>query len=88
MATTATPPCQCYRANEPLDHTAAHSVSQGIDVARVDPLDVNPRYADRQVLFAVFTADLANVFSQTCDRAGIPAQRVTTATEVDLEGRL
>ena len=33
------------------------------------------------------TADSAGVVSQTCDRAGIPTQRVTTATEVDLEGR-
>ena len=41
-----------------------------------------------EVLFAVFTADSANIVSQTCDRAGIPAQRVTTATEVDLEPRL
>lgn len=37
-----------------------------------------------EVLFAVFTADSASVVAQTCDRAGIPAQRVTTATEVDL----
>jgi hypothetical protein len=36
------------------------------------------------VLFAVFTADSANTVAQTCDRAGIPAQRVTTATEVEL----
>jgi hypothetical protein len=36
------------------------------------------------VLFAVFTADSASVVAQTCDQAGIPAQRVTTATEVDL----
>ena len=37
-----------------------------------------------EVLFAVFTAGSASIVAQTCDRAGIPAQRVTTATEVDL----
>jgi len=36
------------------------------------------------VLFAVFTADSESVVVQTCDRAGFPAQRITTATEVDL----
>jgi hypothetical protein len=37
-----------------------------------------------EVLFGVFTAGSANAVTQTCDRAGIPAQRVTTATDLDL----
>jgi len=37
-----------------------------------------------EVLFAVFTADSANAVAETCDQAGIPAQRVSTATELDL----
>lgn len=36
-----------------------------------------------EVLVAVFTAGSASVVAQTRDRAG-PAQRGTTATEVDL----
>ncbi|MGP4056551.1 hypothetical protein ACTWP6_17295 [Mycobacterium sp. 4D054] len=37
-----------------------------------------------EVLFGVFTAGSASAVAQTCDRAGIPAQRVTTATDLDL----
>jgi hypothetical protein len=37
-----------------------------------------------EVLFGVFTADSSTVVTQTCDRAGIPAQRVTIATDLDL----
>ncbi|MDX1884171.1 hypothetical protein [Mycolicibacterium sp. 120270] len=37
-----------------------------------------------EVLFAVFTADSASAVAAACDQAGIPAQRVSTATEVDL----
>lgn len=76
---------------EPLDHTAARlsecAVSMSAQGSPIRLLNLLAVPTD-EVLFAVFTADSANVVSQTCDRAGIPAQRVTTATEVDLEGRL
>ncbi|MFS0895822.1 hypothetical protein [Mycolicibacterium litorale] len=36
-----------------------------------------------EVVFGVFTAVSKSAVTRTCDRAGIPAQRVTTATEVE-----
>ena len=74
-------------AEEPLDDTAARlsecavlMSAQGSPVRLLNLLAV----PTDEVLFAVFAADSARVVEQTCDRAGFPAQRVTTATEVDL----
>jgi hypothetical protein len=90
-----TVPVPCYLVEwydstvteEPLDDTAARlnecavlMSAQGSPVQLLNLLAV----PTDEVLFAVFTADSANTVAQTCDRAGIPAQRVTTATEVEL----
>lgn len=37
-----------------------------------------------EVLFGIFTAGSAMAVTQTCDRAGIPAQRITDATDLDM----
>jgi hypothetical protein len=72
---------------EPLDDTVARLTdsavlmsAQGSPVRLLNLLAV----PTDEVLFAVFTADSESVVVQTCDRAGYPAQRITTATEVDL----
>ena len=72
---------------EPLDDTAARlnecavlMSAQGSPVRLLNLLAV----PTDEVLFAVFTAGSASIVAQTCDRAGLPAQRVSTATEVDL----
>ena len=90
-----TVPVPCYLVewyhsavtDEPLDDMAARlnecavlMSAQGSPVRLLNLLAV----PTDEVLFAVFTADSASTVAQTCDRAGIPAQRVTTATEVDL----
>jgi hypothetical protein len=90
-----TVPVPCYLVEwyhsalieEPLDSTAARlnecaglMSEQGSSIRLLNLLAV----PTDEVLFAVFTADSASTVAQTCDRAGIPAQRVTTATEVDL----
>ena len=74
-------------ADEPLDDMAARlkdsavlMTAQGSPVRLLNLLAV----PTDEVLFAVFAADSASVVAQACDRAGIPAQRVTTATELDL----
>jgi hypothetical protein len=72
---------------EPLDDTAARLKNSAVlmseqgSTVRLLNLLVVPT---DEVLFAVFTADSATAVAQACDRAGIPAQRVSTATEVDL----
>ena len=72
---------------EPLHDTAARlnecavlMSAQGSPVRLLNLLAV----PTDEVLFAVFTAGSASIVAQTCDRAGLPAQRVSTATEVDL----
>jgi hypothetical protein len=35
-----------------------------------------------EVLFGVFTGSSARVVTQTCEHAGLPAQRVTAATDL------
>ena len=92
-----TAPTPCYLvewyhsaiADEPLDDTAARlkdsavlMSEQGSTVRLLNLLAV----PTDEVLFAVFTADSASTVAETCDHAGIPAQRVSTATEVDLLG--
>jgi hypothetical protein len=90
-----TVPVPCYLVewyhsavtDEPLDDTAARlnecAVSMSGQGSPVKLLNLLAVPTD-EVLFAVFTAGSADDVAQTCDRAGIPAQRVTTATEVDL----
>jgi hypothetical protein len=72
---------------EPLDDTVARlkdsAVSMSAHGSPVRLLNMLAVPTD-EVLFAVFTADSASVVAETCDQAGIPAQRVTTATEFDL----
>lgn len=36
------------------------------------------------VIFGVFTAGSATQVAQTCDRAGMPARRLTSATEIQI----
>jgi hypothetical protein len=40
-----------------------------------------------EVLFGVFTAASARAVTQTCDRAGLPAQRITTAADLAVSQR-
>lgn len=90
-----TVPVPCYLVEwyhsavmeEPLDDTAARLKDSAVLVsAQGSPVRLLNLLAvpTDEVLFAVFTADSASLVVQTCDRAGFPAQRVTTATEVDL----
>jgi hypothetical protein len=37
-----------------------------------------------ETLFGIFTADSASLVAQTCDRAGMPAQRLTAAADIPL----
>jgi hypothetical protein len=72
---------------EPLDETAARLNASAASMSSSDsPVQLLTMLAvpADEVLFGVFTASSANVVTQTCDRAGIPAQRVTTATDLDL----
>ncbi|PEG42278.1 hypothetical protein CQY20_02385 [Mycolicibacterium agri] len=89
-----TVPVPCYLVewyhsvtDEPLDDTAARlkdsAVSMSAQGSRVQLLNLLSVPTD-EVLFAVFTADSASTVAQTCDRAGFPPQRVSTATEVDV----
>lgn len=72
---------------EPLDETAARlnqcAVSMSEPGSPVHLLTMLAVPSD-EVLFGVFTAASSTVVTQTCERAGIPAQRVTTATDLDL----
>ena len=89
-----TVPVPCYLVEwyhsamgEPLDDTAARLKDSAVLMsAHGSPVRLLNLLAvpTDEVFFAVFTADSASVVAQTCDRAGIPAQRVSTATEVDL----
>lgn len=72
---------------EPLDDTATRLKDSAVLMSEhgstVRLLNLLAVPTD-EVLFAVFTADSASAVAETCDQAGIPAQRVSTATEVDL----
>lgn len=90
-----TAPVPCYLVEwyhsavteEPLDNTAARLndsaalMSEHGSTVRLLNLLAVPT---DEVLFAVFTADSASAVAEACDHAGLPAQRVSTATEVDL----
>ncbi len=90
-----TVPVPCYLVewyhsavmDEPLDDTVTRLTDSAVLMsAQGSPVKLLNLLAvpTDEVLFAVFTADSASAVVQTCDRAGFPAQRVTTATEVDL----
>lgn len=86
-------PCylvEWYRAaveEEHLNETAARltacAASMTADGSPVHLLTVLAVPAD-EVLFGVFTASSATAVGQTCDRAGIPAQRISTATDLEV----
>jgi hypothetical protein len=61
-----------------LTDSAASMSAAGAPVALVRMFAVP---AD-EVLFGVFTASSARAVTQTCERAGLPAQRVTAATDL------
>jgi hypothetical protein len=59
----------------------AKSISaQGFPVELVSLLAV----PTDDTLFGIFTADSASLVAQTCDRAGMPAQRLTAAADIPL----
>jgi len=66
-----------------LNETAASMSAHGSRVQLLTMLDV----PTDEVLFGVFVADSASIVADTCDRAGMPAQRLTTATDLDLTPR-
>ncbi len=43
---------------------------------------------DDQVVFGVVTADSADIVAQVCQRAGVPAERITAAVDTGPDGRL
>jgi len=68
---------------EPLEHTdaaldecAASMSAEGCPVQLLMTLAV----PTDEVVFAVFTAGSAHLVSQVCQRAGVPAQRLSAAT--------
>jgi hypothetical protein len=63
-----------------LDESAASMSAAGTPVQLLTMLSVP---AD-EVLFAVFVADSAPIVAQTCERAGIPAQRLTPAFDAHI----
>ncbi len=86
-------PCylvEWYRSSvtaESLGETAARLNQCAESVSTVGPpvrLLIMLAVPSDEVLFGVFTAGSTTAVTQTCDRAGLPAQRVTTATDLDL----
>jgi hypothetical protein len=72
---------------EPLEDTAARLRECAATLAaQGSPVQLSAMLAvpGDDVLFGIFTADSAATVAQTCAQAGIPAQRVTTATSLDL----
>lgn len=74
-------------ADESLERTAARlSEAAALFSDRGVPVHLTAMLAvpADEVLFGVFTADCASTVAQTCAEAGIPAQRVTNATDLPL----
>ncbi|BDX34655.1 hypothetical protein TUM20985_52020 [Mycobacterium antarcticum] len=71
-------------ATEPIEHTAArlddYAVSMSTPDSTVRLLTVLAVPAD-DVCFGVFTAASADLVAETCQRAGLPAQRLTPAVD-------
>jgi hypothetical protein len=65
-----------------LDEAAASVSASGSPVQLLAMLAV----PSDEVLFGVFAAASANIVTQTCDRAGISAQRLTPASGVHFRG--
>lgn len=65
------------RAAATLDACAESMSAEGSSVALLTMLAV----PNDDVLFGVFTASSAALVKETCDRAGMPAQRLSTATD-------
>jgi hypothetical protein len=63
-----------------LDDSAASMSADGTPVQLLTMLSV----PTDEVLFAVFAADSAPIVAKTCDRAGIPAQRLTPAFDAHI----
>lgn len=63
-----------------LDDCAASMSAEGSPVQLLTVLAV----PTDDVIFGVFTAGSAAVVAKTCDRAGMPARRLTGATEVQV----
>lgn len=63
-----------------LGRCAASMSAHGSQVRLLNMLAV----PSDEVVFGVFRADSAEVVSETCDLAGVPAQRVTAAADVDV----
>lgn len=65
-----------------LDHAAAAITALGSPVRLLSVLAV----PSDEVLFGIFAAASEQVVAQTCDRAGMPAQRLTAARSVPTQG--
>ncbi|HEY7054831.1 MAG TPA: nickel-binding protein [Mycobacterium sp.] len=88
----AVPPMPCYLAEwyrpevtdaavdatvTRLDETAASMCSEGMSVQLLMTLAV----PTDEVMFCVFAADSAQSVAQVCQRAGLPAERLTAAAD-------
>jgi hypothetical protein len=74
-------------AEEPIEHTAAtldHSASAVSAAGSAVRLLTILAVPTDEVLFGVFTADSADLVAETCQRAGLPAQRLTPAVDAQL----
>jgi hypothetical protein len=65
-----------------LEESAAMVCDEGASIHLLMTLAV----PDDEVLFAVFTADSAQSVSETCRRAGLPAERLTNAADARVAG--
>ena len=96
MSQPATPvPCYLVEwygprlAEERIEDTAATlddcAVSMSAAGSSVRLLTI-PAVPTDEVLFGVFTADSADIVAETCQRAGLPAQRLTPAVDAHFGG--
>lgn len=76
-------------AEEPIADTAAAlddcAASMSMAGSSVRLLTILAVPTD-EVLFGVFTADSADIVAETCQRAGLPAQRLTPAVDAHFGG--
>lgn len=86
-------PTPCYLAEwyqsevieKPLERTAAALDDSATSIsAQGSPVRLLTMLAvpTDEVIFGIFTAGSAALVTQTCDGAGIPAQRLTAATDL------
>jgi hypothetical protein len=68
------------RAAADLEDSAESMCEQGSPVHLVSVLVV----PTDEVVYALFSAASAAVVAQTCDRAGLPAQRLSAAAEIPI----